>query len=1184
MSKSVKSLIAIILVLVVSVIALFPATVFAEDDESDLSLYTVASSAASYYDAASSVGEVGMSGILGKLGFTENFNFLDADVEAANAGGMIGFIDSDKSSFFGWAASMLSNSSQAYSYDSFKDYPGMYEYAYYGYTLQKLGLDSTSNETLDINAIARGIGGGMMMCVYVVSGAVNLVFNAALVFLQWVNPFHWFADSTVLDGKAGTDYPTWASGIVDFVSNMYDSLDALGWVVMPIFLVVLLVSLLLFRKSQTSSSGSKVKRFLIRLCFLVIGIPLLGSLYTSCLTWAQSEVAAGATSTDYVIASTFVDFESWASNGNLQIPSGDKIVVETGLTLDNIQNDSSGTASNSTSVRRLARDINDKYSGIQVSTSTDNTDVINWNIEAAKDTVTNVNTLWSGLGTDNYQACINLLSRYATSQYYHSSDYETEWKSSINNGTNEEGLTIDNVSDQMSVLADFKEFGSEDGNGKGLFISEDSGAESTTFLNNGNLGVSAQDNGTSSLITYTNGSDNSRGLSTLSMYNYLNTSFGESGLVVYSTNKATSGLVREAHHAVTIVGDGFTSILYYLDAFLMLLAMTVIGIGYAFAIMFGTIKRGIKMIINLPLAMVGSIKSIARIVAVVIMMVINVFVTIIMYDVVQELLVSLSEMIETPFADAMDAVDGVTSTMSPMLSGTGLFAAFSPAAMSVITIIELILVIIGTIVFTIMAFKLRKKAVHAVDEAVGQLLDKLFGETGSMPSSGGSGFVQKAAGAVGAGAGMALGQKLMGNMMSPGSPETVSGSEQADSDSSPGETESAAKGDSADVAQAAEAAQALGGAVNPSGSVEAVSDGGSIQDGEKQTLAEHSSETSGDSVSSDESDGRDIMAQNADSLADANNSSDNAQDEMHKQVVADDIESEAKADAAKGVGKTVKGAVEAGVGAYTGNEQLMKKGIEDAADGVNKTKDAAEKGANADAEAEKQVKAEQTENRDNTVNEKNGKTVANDDNFSKSTNRDESQDVDRSKSDDVKKNLSAESNSYESETESKMKGESHDKMSMNSSTNVNAANKVAKGSTVTEKNKTSGSHGNKGAKSQSTKSPRADKNGKSKSAQKQSDNMAAKKPSGNTGQKQAQGNKTAQQKAESKSRPTQSKTATENSRKQLKNKINEVKTKYDNLSPTQKKVLNGAAMTATTAVASKVSDKASKKSSNDDFI
>lgn len=1173
MSKSIKSLIAVCLVVIVGVVALFPTVASADDADTDLSLYSVASSAASYYDIASSTGEVERSGVLGKLGFNESFKFLDASAKVANAGGMIGFIDSDKSTFFGWAASILSSASQTYSYSSLSKYTGMFEYAYYGYALQKMGLDSTANETLDFGALIRSFSGGIMTGAYIISGAVDVIFSAALIFLQWVNPFHWFAESTVLDGKAGEGYPDWAAGIVTFVSNMYDGLDVLGWVVMPIFLVALIVSLLLFRKSQTSP-GSKVKRFLIRLVFLVIGIPLLGSLYTSTLSWAQSEVVAGATSTDYIIASTFVDFESWAANGNLQVPEGDRIVINTGFSVENLQNDSSGTASGSTSLRRLARDINSDYSNIQVNTYNTSDTILNWNKQALKDTITNADTIWASLGTDTYQHCINLLSRYTTSQYYHSSDFETEWKASV-------GDQIDSVSGLMNDLADFREFNSTDDNNKGMFVSQSDGAADTTFLNNGSLNASIKGETTSATISYTQGSGE-YGLSTLSMYNYLNTSFGETGLVVYSTNKATSGIVREAHHSVTLIGEGITSVLYYLDALVMLIAMIVIGIGYAFAIMFGTIKRGIKMIVNLPLAMLGGVKSIARIVTIVIMMVVNVFVTIIMYDVVQELLVSISEMIEVPFTNALDAVDGVNASI---LSGNGILAAFSPSAMSILIVVELVLVIIATIVFTVMAFKLRKKAVRAVDESIGQMLDKFFGESGSASDAPkGPNFVQKAAGAVGAGAGMALGQRLMGNAMGMQGVQATSGVEKPEA--SPA-AEGAKAGDAADAAKVAEAAQAMGGATNPAGSIEAVSDGGAIQGGDKQTLAEHN-DTTVSPTSSEEAEGRDIIAQNADSLGDAKSvdagsgQSDEAQTEVRKEAVAEDIQSEAKKDAAKGIGKTVKGAVEAGVGAYTGNEQLVKKGAEDAADGLNKTKDAATKSVNADAEAEKQVQAEKAQQQNasgqkdvhkgDSVDEHNDKSVSNTEHSDKDSVQDDSRKVDSSVSEDASKMSSLDSDSQKSETKSSATDSSHVKSSLN----AESSTKVSKKTGVSAGDAKGGAKGGGIKTSAGQKSP---------SGQKKPQQTENKKSQNRTRPTQSQSKsgsrpRTAQGNDKAKVDQSQHKQLLE----KTKGAVSTAKSKYDNLSSNQKKVLSGAGIATANAVASKTSEKSSKKSSDDDFI
>lgn len=1156
---SVKILSVICLfVMIAGILLISPFTAGANDDRPDLSLYNVASSAASYYDIATSKGSVAADGLLGKLGVSEKFKFIDSNATAGNAGGMLGFIDEDKSDFLGWSVSKLSNASETYSYSSFDGYQGFSQYVYYGYALQELGLDSTGMESLDMHAIGRFLSGAIMMFAYLCSMLVNVVFGFTLKILQWVNPFSWFSESSVIGSKISTSAPGWASGIVDFVSGLYDALDNLGWVIIPIYLVVLFVSLLLFRRAQNDSSMSKVKRYVIRVSFLVIGIPLLGSLYTSALGWAGDSVSSGATNTDYVIASTFVDFEGWASGGRLQVPDGDKIVVS-------VSNNS--PSSKSTNVRKLARDINEEYAKIDAGDNVSNSSgLINWTQKAKNFAIDSSNDTWSD---SSHATCMNILTRFMTSQYYHSSDFETEWKSEAAAANQ-----TDAIATQIEDLSNYKNF-SDEGGQKGRFLGDGTG--DTTFLNNGSLKAETSDG----VVKYQKGSTK-HGLSTLSMYNYLNTSFGGSDLKVYSSNQSSSTLTRESHRSVNIVGSGVMSALYYLDALVLLLAITVIGFGYALAIVFGTIKRGIKMVANLPMAMIGGLKAISRIITITAMMIVNVVITIIMYSVVQELLIALYAIIETPLNTALT---GVTSAILP----TGLTTMVTvPGIMSGITVVVLIFMIVSIIVFTIMAMRLRKKVVRAIDESLGQMIDRFFGPSGIIPDTKGPGFAQRAAGAVASGAGMALGQKLMGGGMDPANAKSVSGSEKAEA------------GDAkADDIKNASAENADGSATNSSSNnVESVKDGGVIQGGEKQTLASSSSDTKSIGTSSDD-EGRALLAQNAESLSDVkstdNNSNESAaQSEVRKDAVAEDIRKDAAKDGAKGAAKTVKGGVEAGVGAYTGNEQLTKKGAEDAAAGAKDMKDATAKGVKADAEADKQVEAE---NKSKSVNEQNARNVANGDSVSKDTQLDDSKNIDksvsddRSKSDNRSENTSSENNSSKEHNKVDAQSESAitDKKSAeilgkdyNKQMQYETAKKAVNGSGSVQKS-------SDGAKKTGDvrKNAKSQSNAQRKPSAQNSKSSAQKKPSAqNTSQVSSQ-KKASSQDVQHRTKPTQISDTGKSVSKPKKllekagAKVDKATAKYNELTPSEKKVLSGAVVAGSVAVAAH-SEK--KKSNDDDFI
>lgn len=307
----------------------------ADDDSVDASFYKLSSIASGY-----------LSTYLAKQAVDESYPKIPQGLSSGNAGGFLGYSDNaDESGLVeGWIMSALSSSSATFSYDSLKnlsldpveDDPNanprdgvnaMWYYCQYGRFLNTIGFDSTSAEqSMDI---IRPLSGWLMKGAYYAAESVQYLFGVIVQFLDALNPFKLLkpSDSKLtiagLDYAAdGTDPALKAAG--EALGAIYDTLLDLAPVIIGLLFVILIAGILFTNKSF-SEARPKIKRFLIRAIAIVIGIPLLGSMYTSMLSWMMppgTDIGTvTGTTAQTAILEIFVDFESWAQRRQLSMPS-----------------------------------------------------------------------------------------------------------------------------------------------------------------------------------------------------------------------------------------------------------------------------------------------------------------------------------------------------------------------------------------------------------------------------------------------------------------------------------------------------------------------------------------------------------------------------------------------------------------------------------------------------------------------------------------------------------------------------------------------------------------------------------------------------------------------------------------------------------------------------------------------
>lgn len=989
----------LLLVGIVLVMSMTTAAFAKEDDsDSDFSFYKISSAATAYYDDAHNP----------TSNDTNGFDYSGISMD--KAGAFVGFIDEDyESGLIGSTISYLSGSSQSRSYDSFRE-EGLKDYVLYGHALSALGLDSTANETFDILSIVRFLGGLFLMLVYTTALSADAFFAIVISILKALNPFAWFMAGVSNVSSSFSKWfdttpetPSVLDGVSQFITGWYTAVSDLGMYVVFLLFFLSLGAMLLMWNSQKGRAGSIFRTFATRLAFICVGIPLLGGLYTASLDLAsQSSWGNNFTpAANQVIASTLVDFESWATNGHLALPDGVTITVDT-------SDSSSGVvdAGKSTSVRGIARSINSSNSSMR-DTGYGNS----WTISLKNSATAGSNNKILG--------AYDVMGRYMSSAFYHASDFETTYKST----------KIDDES-RNSIFTAIKDHSGKwkeyiDTPLKGNMFDNASEGANTPYFNDGSkesfkpnwsgkVVTFSRSNGTSGDSTNSGGTGSSLngGLSSMSLYNYLSTSFGDSSVVTYSAHKATSGLVVQSHHSVNLIGDGMSSVLYWANAVIILFVITIIGLVYSLGLIINMIGRGIKMVSSVPFAMLGNMKAMAKVVTYTAMMIIEVLGTFFVYSLVIEILLSLSGIVETPLLEALSSRVGSTV----LLGGTvipGATAALPAMASTALVTVGLLVSSILYLWFGIKAIKLRKSIIKTIDEGVASLIDRIFT---TNPQGGSMGNAQNAgqgiataptlgeraknagkqiAGGVAGGAAMAVGQSMM----------------------------SGALGGHKDGVTAGSIKTATAGeAENAGGLTEQVDSGTGIEGADRQGLPGPGDDATGpdglpngpkgplpplDSGPAGEVAGRSILATNADSLgdirqgdaADVPDSSDIkgiqagadaqaadvkatavAAEQMQdtkdvkpgdkKQLAADakvdamvgntsameedadaqakrQVKADAAKDTAKGAAQTVKGVAEGAAAYATGDVQMGVDAVKDVAGGAKKMADGAQKGAHA---------------------------------------------------------------------------------------------------------------------------------------------------------------------------------------------------------------------------------------------
>lgn len=723
---------------------------YADKDKAEkYDFYTLSSNVTAYFSDAAKPGEgEGLSADKGWTTIAGN---------ASEGGDLLGYGDNDISSFSGWLASATTGASNTVGYDSLKVsdngsssansvYRGILDYAQYGSLLNALGLDSTSTGLgLHFQNMAFG---SIMALLYLLAGGIDTIFSAVIWLLETLNPFKFFFSAISASSAAmangmtgGQGVPTWMQSLDTWFSGWYQALVNLSWTVLiPLFLFTFIISSLMWKKGNALSG---LKKLVIRMLFLGVGVPLIGSMYTASLGVMKDATAGAGMGATRVVLSTFVDFENWAKVNRLAVPSDatlewdDSKQAPTGASVNKLRQ-------TTVAINRIANPgAFTDVSGIKPS------DLGSISAESAKADVTSN----GGLKDLTFMATMNMLLRYTNAQSYQASDFDTAIKGRISQQASGGQETVKNCATTwFNVQAD----GSTKTDGKSC--STIKASDNPVLKVREGTGLQADRPERSGVVTFTTNNAqlagdwvmlgdnfNNANLSALSMYNYLNTAFSKNSATVYSSAHSVSSATREYHNSVNLVGSAGVSWLYWTNSAVTLLCFIVLGLGYAFGMFTGAIKNSLHIITAVPFATLGSLAGIAKVLIYTFTMITEIIATMFIYRLVQEIIISIPGIFEGGLEHMFNSMGG----FGTYLKNSGNVTLFTS--------------IVSTVLLLILTWKMlhfRGAFVKGLNEAVTKIVDK-FLDTNVAPPAGGGKLMPALAGGVGAGVGSAAANRLM---------------------------------------------------------------------------------------------------------------------------------------------------------------------------------------------------------------------------------------------------------------------------------------------------------------------------------------------------------------------------------------------------------------------------------------
>lgn len=694
-----RSVLGVFMALAVLLSLILPTNYALAEGVTDLSLYQRASELTREFATALAPGSK-----------TENLHMIyttnDGDdgepngmVVAGNAGAFLGYADvlADDKGFVGWLMSSYTSSSVTITYDQLMNVVGdsgdnvydaalhnpFFQYAGYGEVLTEMGLAKTIRPGIDTRG--RVVATGFVIIVYLLANAAPFVFRGALMILTALNPFKLF--ETAINGIGGADLGI-LSGVATYVGDIYMVIqDFSMYFLLPALLIMTVIGVLMFQKGQAMK---RFGRYALRVFMLFAGLPLIGATYTGLIEGLESDVAVGAEYADYLVLSTYVDFENWVKYSRLAPPKNADIrnprygEDETRSLTDRalILEINGNRANNS-----RAYELKKRYSATS--------DIGNIFKEGGGTTDADKGSM-SDSQKSSFSSVYSLLSRHMTASLYTGSDYDGEVSGQIQKlrlsaSKEDEKMILKmftlSASDSRTLSQRYNPFDNpskEDeawmkaiywngenndvaSSAKGLFTGGPAanplfqfGDYKYNIYNSGDLRYEAGKGfvspNTDERVEHKTepiGPDRPTtvgGLSPIAMYNFLNTSFSDTGLTVYSPQKTASDLSRDSYASVTFGGSGVSSVTKWFENVTVMLSLAVLSIAYGVMMVSVAIRSIPRILSGVFGTALGSIQFITKLListAVIIIQIIGmIFLYALSENIIMTMLLNFNELVD----------------------------------------------------------------------------------------------------------------------------------------------------------------------------------------------------------------------------------------------------------------------------------------------------------------------------------------------------------------------------------------------------------------------------------------------------------------------------------------------------------------------------------------------------------
>ena len=150
------------------------------------------------------------------------------------------------------------------------------------------------------------------------------------------------------------------------------------------------------------------------------------------------------------------------------------------------------------------------------------------------------------------------------------------------------------------------------------------------------------------------------GLSVLSMYNYLMSSFQSGQVRIYSPDKSVSDGSKQSHFTVSLVGSGALKFIMGFNAFVLCGALVIVSLVVVLGMVVSNLKSSFKILASLPGFALGLFSAMATVIATALGMILSVMVSAFFVTISGEMFLFLATITETT---VLDMVDNATSTI-----------------------------------------------------------------------------------------------------------------------------------------------------------------------------------------------------------------------------------------------------------------------------------------------------------------------------------------------------------------------------------------------------------------------------------------------------------------------------------------------------------------------------------------